>query len=376
MASIANSHGFLRSDYNSPLISKSDSWLHASRKLANTDSGVIAISVSTIVVGCCAVYWIGKVIYYLLNEQQESHEEFVGRIRKEVEKGVLMQQADATLANDKAVLSLISTAELTNSSFSGIYESEGFSLFSGLNLKTITSISWSALSLSTVDPNLSIIGKGSFGIVVKALWDAPWRTVPNADGSSTLSATHPTSPGVDKPRTSFLSLKKYDKELVAIKILSKSVSASTVDKAIKVQLLKRALHEVGTIKGIENKLKYKDCIVKVYGVAYGPLPYHICMAMNVFQSTEAIGIVMRYEVCNHTLRTILANTICTYTYIQYYFTGRRLAQWSDLQERPQQAQDGDDREGQNSDRDSSRPGRTAHGRSCSCRYQGKTHSVV
>ena len=301
-----STHSYLRGD-TTPLVSEEDiskGLLHISRKLVDSaESGVIAISVSMICIGCCVIYWTSRIFYGMLNDKQESHQAFIERVKKEVEKGVLMQQADATLANDKGVLTLLSAAELDNTSFSGIYDSEDFNLFSGINLKSITSISWSALALATTDPNLSIIGKGSFGVVVRALWDAPWRSVPNADGSAPTEDTSPRSTEL-KRRLSFLSLKKYEKELVAIKILSRSVSVSSVDKAIKLQLLKTALHEVGTIKGIENKLKYKDCIVKVYGVAYGPLPFHICMAMNVFQSTEAIGIVMRYEVCRHTLITI------------------------------------------------------------------------
>jgi serine/threonine protein kinase len=46
---------------------------------------------------------------------------------------------------------------------------------------------------------------------------------------------------------------------------------------------------------VEEKLEYKDCIVKVYGVASGKLPERLRKELNISEFVSVIGIVMRYE---------------------------------------------------------------------------------
>ena len=57
------------------------------------------------------------------------------------------------------------------------------------------------------------------------------------------------------------------------------------------------------IRNAENKILFKDCIVKVYRVAAGPLPDWLKDASKVGEDADMVGIVMRYEVGGSLQRT-------------------------------------------------------------------------
>lgn len=128
----------------------------------------------------------------------------------------------------------------------------------------------SGKSVTEVDP---VIGKGSFGSVIRAI-------LHHEDVSA--------SGGVE----------------VVIKVMTKSVSLSSrnliqdankdKDKD-KDKILRAAISEVSTIIDAESRINYKDCITKIYGICEGPLPEALCRALRVLKAFDAVGIVMRYE---------------------------------------------------------------------------------
>ncbi len=80
---------------------------------------------------------------------------------------------------------------------------------------------------------------------------------------------------------------------MAIKVLTKNLI--NAKNAKQDAVIKNAMDECRIMKGAEAQLTYKDCIVKVYGIANGPLPKFLNEAMKVMEGIEAVGIVMRYE---------------------------------------------------------------------------------
>ena len=119
-----------------------------------------------------------------------------------------------------------------------------------------------------MDPSLgsstAVLGTGSFGVVVRALWQS--RTASGRAGP-TIS--------------------------VAVKVITKSAIAGegcmTFEKACE-----SALEEAELVARADRDIFNKDAIVRVYGVARGVLPPELRMAFPV-ASDECVGIVMRYE---------------------------------------------------------------------------------
>ena len=116
----------------------------------------------------------------------------------------------------------------------------------------IAKIAWNDLHILTEDPNDSIIGKGSFGTVYRAVYS------------------------------------KMNDVDVVVKVLKTSGSSTKDDE----NLFKMAFQECRLMKEAECQMIYQDSIVKVYGIADGELPGPIAASINV---QSAIGIVMRYE---------------------------------------------------------------------------------
>lgn len=115
-----------------------------------------------------------------------------------------------------------------------------------------------------------VIGKGSFGSVIRAI-------LHHEDAGD-------NGQGVE----------------VVVKVMTKSVALSTRDVKQdsgkdKDKILRQAISEVSTIIDAESRINYKDCITKVYGICEGPLPEALCRALRVLRASDAVGIVMRYE---------------------------------------------------------------------------------
>lgn len=127
-------------------------------------------------------------------------------------------------------------------------------------------IDWASLKVISNDKNECIIGKGSFGVVIKGTYVQPSTAVSN----NTENVT------------------------VAIKVITKTLQFNARKDTMQ-NAFKNAIQEVKIVIVAERKIFHKDCIIKVYGVATGALPKDVCAMMSLGDDTEAIGIVMRYE---------------------------------------------------------------------------------
>ena len=106
-------------------------------------------------------------------------------------------------------------------------------------------IPWSEIIINTTDISTCLLGRGSFGIVIRATWKRNNR-------------------------------EKY----VAVKFLAKSSMtlsrANTYDEACM-----KAWDEVELMKEAEQNLADSDCIVKAFGVCEGALPVNLCKLFNL-----------------------------------------------------------------------------------------------
>jgi hypothetical protein len=131
------------------------------------------------------------------------------------------------------------------------------------------------------EPNESdsiIIGQGSFGVVIQAQWT-----------SATMEKCY-----------SIKGIEKKEKKKVAVKVISHALSGSlsmTDEEQEKEQqkLVSMVTEEVRMLLMIEEKITYKDCVVKCYGMVNGKLPKYLSSALRVANNVEAVGILMKYE---------------------------------------------------------------------------------
>ncbi len=132
-------------------------------------------------------------------------------------------------------------------------------------------IDWPSLRIvetanSTPDaPEAMVIGEGSFGKVVKAIWCTP----------ETADSSLPSE------------------IVVAVKVMAKSMGVTSA--SVRSKILAEAMEEIETMKTAEDKVQYKDAVVKVYGYASGQISKEMSKFLNISESAEAIGIVLRYE---------------------------------------------------------------------------------
>lgn len=125
----------------------------------------------------------------------------------------------------------------------------------------IPKIRWEDIFI--VDPLRCTIGKGSFGVVIRAVLRASLRDQPIMDHK------------------------------VAIKLMAKA--AHELEQDEKDHYLRTAVEEAGIVIDVRNKMILKDTIIDIYGVADGVLPFHLSDALNIHENVPAIGIIMRYE---------------------------------------------------------------------------------
>lgn len=119
---------------------------------------------------------------------------------------------------------------------------------------------WSGVTIEAEDP---ILGEGTFGVVIRAMWDR------NA--------------GTDLP----------SKEVeVAIKVVKTPIS--TMDDASRDKIIEEVIQEVTVLKNAELAL-HSDCVVKVFGVAVGNLPSEIARCFNVTAGNLYIGMLLKFE---------------------------------------------------------------------------------
>jgi hypothetical protein len=102
-----------------------------------------------------------------------------------------------------------------------------------------------------------ILGKGSYGMVVTALWQS-----------------------LHSSKT---------KVKVALKVLSFQGEES--DRSF---IFSRALEETKLLRQAEQRILYKDAIVKTYGAVQGPLPEALRLLLKLKPGEVGIGIIMRF----------------------------------------------------------------------------------
>ena len=57
----------------------------------------------------------------------------------------------------------------------------------------------------------------------------------------------------------------------------------------------KAFQEVHVLQEAESKMLYRDCIIRTYGIARGPLPDELSSLFGMQAGIEGVGIVMRFE---------------------------------------------------------------------------------
>ena len=122
-------------------------------------------------------------------------------------------------------------------------------------------IEWVELAVNVTKGKDSIIGEGSFGTVVKAVF---------------------------KPAGTKLKIE------VAVKVLTKSLANVRSDAEFQ-KIVSKAIKEVDIIRRAEKKMIYKDCVIRTYGVTQGPLPKEITNLFKLKPGEDGVGIIMRLE---------------------------------------------------------------------------------
>lgn len=122
-------------------------------------------------------------------------------------------------------------------------------------------IEWIELAVNVAKGKDSIIGEGSFGTVVKAVF---------------------------KPNGTKLKIE------VAVKVLTKSLANVRSDAEFQ-KIVSKAIKEVDIIRRAEKKMIYKDCVIRTYGVTQGPLPKEVTNLFKLKAGEDGVGIIMRLE---------------------------------------------------------------------------------
>ena len=77
-------------------------------------------------------------------------------------------------------------------------------------------------------------------------------------------------------------------------MLTKSLSNVKSDAEFQ-KICSKALKEVEIIRRAEERMIYKDCVIRTFGVAKGTLPSEVTTLFKIRQGEEGVGIIMRLE---------------------------------------------------------------------------------
>jgi serine/threonine protein kinase len=124
--------------------------------------------------------------------------------------------------------------------------------------KEIPRLNWSELVFN----DDSLIGKGSYGFVVRA-------------------KRHETSKADFFPTENVL----------AVKVFARSFS----DSSLKEKYTNNVRQQARFLFDVESRLPIKTCVTKVYGLVEGKLPSSLISVLRIEGVTHGIGIIMRYE---------------------------------------------------------------------------------
>jgi len=123
-------------------------------------------------------------------------------------------------------------------------------------------IDWSRVELKSGNLNECVLGKGSFGTVIRAL-----LRVPKTEATEEQTVE------------------------VAVKVLTTATAHLTMEDRFNV-ICRKACKEVAVMAHAEKEMIAKHCIVHIHGVAQGRLPPDFLRIFSLDKS--AIGIVMNY----------------------------------------------------------------------------------
>lgn len=132
------------------------------------------------------------------------------------------------------------------------------------NLPQFSSFLWNSLFVTAKTPEEAIIGHGSFGTVIRAIYR------PNDDSGN---------------------IKDID---VAVKVMTKALAGVSSDEDFEL-LCDKAIKEVELIQIAARRMVFSDCIVTAYGVCRGALPESLNDLFQLPPGELSVGIVMRYE---------------------------------------------------------------------------------
>jgi serine/threonine protein kinase len=121
-------------------------------------------------------------------------------------------------------------------------------------------ILWTDLEVNASKGKDAVIGDGSFGTVVRAVY--------RVDSNSKLE--------------------------VAVKVLTRSLANVRTDAEFE-KICSKAMKEVDIIRKAEERMIFKDCVIRTYGVAQGKLPVELTSLFKIRRGEDGVGIVMRLE---------------------------------------------------------------------------------
>lgn len=132
------------------------------------------------------------------------------------------------------------------------------STLSSQNSDDLTYIDWNHIKVKG-SAKEAILGKGSFGTVIKAYWQAGSREVE-----------------------------------VAVKVMTRSTAQAASDEEY-ADVCRRAVEEATLLRSTERRIGSAERIVQALGVARGTLPASLTALFDVVEEDDAVGVVMRFE---------------------------------------------------------------------------------
>lgn len=139
-------------------------------------------------------------------------------------------------------------------------------------------IDWTELEINLSKPKEAIIGDGSFGRVFRAVWNPAILSEKDFKNGQLVPSIAPAEVKIE----------------VAVKVLTRSLAKARNDDEFN-KVCRKAMKEVDMIRRAEERMIYKDCIIRTYGFAKGPLPDDFTAVFKIPRGEEGVGIIMRLE---------------------------------------------------------------------------------
>ena len=149
-------------------------------------------------------------------------------------------------------------------------------------------IPWSRLAITGTDGSAATLGRGAYGVVVRATWTTHEQPL-------TSDKANDTAAGAGGAARSRILSSSMTGRMVAVKVTTRAMAVNAgrdfdTEK-------KRAIAEALVVveAGRRGGEFLKDDLVEVFGFSEGALPAELTAYFNVRDNEEAFGIVMRLE---------------------------------------------------------------------------------